>query len=130
MSTTTTTPPKQDGEDQVLERLQRLVQRAEQGDEAVLPELTIKVVEEEEATVNARCGEAGVIEGFARPKIIDLPAFRTRHSAMLEELAGIDHVSSSVATTLAHRPVCFLRSLKVMAKADSPKLSYSSTMAS
>jgi hypothetical protein len=39
MSTTTTTPPKQDGEDQVLERLQRLVQRAEQGDESVLGEL-------------------------------------------------------------------------------------------
>jgi hypothetical protein len=39
MSTTTTTPPKQDGEDQVLERLQRLVERAEQGDESVLPEL-------------------------------------------------------------------------------------------
>ena len=39
MSTTTTTPPKQDGEDQALERLQRLVQRAEQGDETVLGEL-------------------------------------------------------------------------------------------
>jgi hypothetical protein len=39
MSTTTTTPPKQDGEDQVLERLQRLVERAEGGDEAALPEL-------------------------------------------------------------------------------------------
>ena len=39
MSTTTTTPPKQDGEDQALERLQRLVQRAEQGDEGVLGEL-------------------------------------------------------------------------------------------
>ena len=38
MSTTTTTPPKQD---EVLERLQRLVQRAEQGDEAVLPELRV-----------------------------------------------------------------------------------------
>jgi hypothetical protein len=36
MSTTTTTPPKQD---KVLEQLQRLVQRAEQGDETVLPEL-------------------------------------------------------------------------------------------
>ena len=36
MSTTTTTPPKQD---EVLERLQRLVQRAEQGDESVLGEL-------------------------------------------------------------------------------------------
>jgi hypothetical protein len=39
MSTATTTPPKQEGEDQVLERLQRLVQRAEQGDESVLGEL-------------------------------------------------------------------------------------------
>ena len=39
MSTTTTTPPKQDGEDQVLEQLQRLVERAEQGDEGVLGEL-------------------------------------------------------------------------------------------
>jgi hypothetical protein len=39
MSTTTTSPPKQDGEDPVLERLQRLVTRAEQGDESVLPEL-------------------------------------------------------------------------------------------
>ena len=39
MSTATTTPPKQDGEDPVLERLQRLVTRAEQGDESVLPEL-------------------------------------------------------------------------------------------
>jgi hypothetical protein len=39
MSTTTTGPPKQDGEDQVLERLQRLVVRAEQGDESVLGEL-------------------------------------------------------------------------------------------
>jgi hypothetical protein len=36
MSTTTTTPPKQD---EVLERLQRLVQRAEQGDASVLAEL-------------------------------------------------------------------------------------------
>jgi hypothetical protein len=39
MSTTTTAPPKQEGEDPILERLQRLVQRAEQGDESVLPEL-------------------------------------------------------------------------------------------
>ena len=38
MSTATTTPPKQD---EVLERLQRLVQRAEQGDEAALPELRV-----------------------------------------------------------------------------------------
>jgi hypothetical protein len=36
MSTTTTTPPKQD---EVLEQLQRLVERAEQGDETVLGEL-------------------------------------------------------------------------------------------
>ena len=36
MSTATTTPPKQD---EVIERLQRLVQRAEQGDETVLGEL-------------------------------------------------------------------------------------------
>ena len=41
MSTTTTTPPKQEGEDQVLERLQRLVQRAEGGDETVLGELRV-----------------------------------------------------------------------------------------
>jgi hypothetical protein len=39
MSTTTTAPPKQDSEDPVLERLRKLVQRAEQGDEAALPEL-------------------------------------------------------------------------------------------
>ena len=39
MSTTTTTPPKQDNEDPILERLRQLVQRAEQGDETVLPEL-------------------------------------------------------------------------------------------
>jgi hypothetical protein len=38
MSTTTTTPPKQD---EVLERLQRLVQRAEGGDESVMPELRV-----------------------------------------------------------------------------------------
>jgi hypothetical protein len=36
MSTTTTAPPKQE---EILERLQRLVQRAEQGDESVLGEL-------------------------------------------------------------------------------------------
>jgi hypothetical protein len=36
MSTTTTTPPKQE---EILERLQLLVQRAEQGDEGVLGEL-------------------------------------------------------------------------------------------
>ena len=36
MSTTTTAPPKQD---EVLERLQRLVERAERGDESVLGEL-------------------------------------------------------------------------------------------
>jgi hypothetical protein len=41
MSTTTTAPPKQDGEDQVLEQLHRLVQRAEQGDETVLGELRV-----------------------------------------------------------------------------------------
>jgi hypothetical protein len=39
MSTTTTAPPKQEGEDPILARLRRLVQRAEEGDEAVLPEL-------------------------------------------------------------------------------------------
>jgi hypothetical protein len=39
MSTTTTAPPKQDNEDPILERLRQLVQRAEQGDETVLPEL-------------------------------------------------------------------------------------------
>ena len=38
MSTTTATPPKQD---EVLERLRKLVQRAEQGDEAALPELRV-----------------------------------------------------------------------------------------
>jgi hypothetical protein len=39
MSTATTTPPKQDGEDPILARLHRLVQRAEEGDESALPEL-------------------------------------------------------------------------------------------
>jgi hypothetical protein len=38
MSTTTTAPPKQE---EILERLQRLVERAEQGDEAALPELRV-----------------------------------------------------------------------------------------
>ena len=41
MSTTTPTPPKQDCEDPVLERLRNLVRRAEQGDEAALPELRV-----------------------------------------------------------------------------------------
>ena len=36
MSTTTTTPPKQD---EILEQLRQLVERAEQGDESVMPEL-------------------------------------------------------------------------------------------
>jgi hypothetical protein len=38
MSTTTTTAPKQD---EILERLRKLVQRAEGGDEAALPELRV-----------------------------------------------------------------------------------------
>ncbi len=39
MSTTTTTPPKP--QDEILERLQRLVERAEQGDEGAMPELRV-----------------------------------------------------------------------------------------
>jgi hypothetical protein len=38
MSTATPAPPKQD---EILERLRKLVQRAEQGDEAALPELRV-----------------------------------------------------------------------------------------
>ena len=38
MSTTTTTPPKQD---EILERLRQLVERAEQGDASAMPELRV-----------------------------------------------------------------------------------------
>ena len=41
MSTTTTTPPKQEGEDPILEQLHRLVERAEGGDASVMGELRV-----------------------------------------------------------------------------------------
>ena len=67
MSTTTTTPPKQDGEDQVLERLQRLVQRAEQGDESVLGELRAARRKESAAAASSPMGPAPTYSRTTRP---------------------------------------------------------------
>jgi hypothetical protein len=57
--------------------------------------LAIHVVEEEEAAVNARRGEAGVIQGFARSKVVDLTAslagdfFRNKVFRPITILCGI-----------------------------------------
>ena len=90
MSTTTATPPKQD--DPVLERLQRLVQRAEQGDETVLGELRAAL------DVNpwvwqrfgdlGRQAEAAWLQLVAGKNLLLLEATQRKAAQLRAELAG------------------------------------------
>jgi hypothetical protein len=90
MSTTTTTPPKQ--EDPVLERLQRLVQRAEQGDEAVLPELRVALdanpwVWERYGDL-AQQSQAAWLQLIAGPNLLLHESTRRKAEQLRAELAG------------------------------------------
>ena len=112
MSTTTTTPPKQDGEDQALERLQRLVQRAEQGDETVLGELRAAL------DVNAwawkdygdlgRQSQAAWLQLIAGRNLLLLESTRRRAEQLRGELAGPG--ASPVERLLVERVIaCWLQ---------------------
>ena len=89
MSTTTTTPSKQD---EILEQLQRLVQRAEQGDETVLGELRAAL------DVNpwvwqrfgdlGRQAEAAWLQLVAGKNLLLLEATQRKAAQLRAELAG------------------------------------------
>jgi hypothetical protein len=89
MSTTTTTAPKQD---EVLERLQRLVQRAEGGDEAALPELRAAL--DVNAWVWERYGDlaqqsqAAWLQLLAGKNLLLLESTRRKAEQLRAELAG------------------------------------------
>ena len=89
MSTTATEAPKQD---EVLERLQRLVQRAEQGDESVLPELRAAL--DANAWVWERYGDlsqqsqAAWLQLIAGKNLLLLESARRKAAQLRTELAG------------------------------------------
>jgi hypothetical protein len=112
MSTATTTPPKQDGEDQVLERLQRLVQRAEQGDESVLGELRAALAVN--PWVWERFGDLGQqsqaawLQLIAGKNLLLLESTRRRAEQLRGELAGPG--ASPVERLLVERVIaCWLQ---------------------
>jgi hypothetical protein len=89
MSTATTTPPKQD---EVLERLQRLVERAEGGDESVMPELRVAL------DTNPWCWQrygdlaqqsmAAWLQLIAGPNLLLQESTRRKAEQLKAELAG------------------------------------------
>ena len=89
MSTATTTPPKQD---EVLERLQRLVERAEGGDESVMPELRVAL------DTNPWCWQrygdlaqqsmAAWLQLIAGPNLLLQESTRRKAEQLRSELAG------------------------------------------
>jgi len=89
MSTTTETPPKQD---EVLDRLRKLVQRAEQGDESVLGELRVAL------DANPWCwqhygdlgrqSEAAWLQLIAGKNLLLLESTRRKAEQLRAELAG------------------------------------------
>ena len=89
MSTTTTTPPKQD---EVLEQLQRLVERAEQGDEGVLGELRAAL--DANAWVWERYGDLGRqsqaawLQLIAGRNLLLLESTQRKAEQLRAELAG------------------------------------------
>ena len=89
MPTTTTTPPKQD---EILDRLRKLVQRAEQGDEAVLPELRAAL--DANAWVWERYGDlsqqsqAAWLQLLAGRNLLLLESARRKAAQLRTELAG------------------------------------------
>jgi hypothetical protein len=89
MSTTTTTPPKQD---EVLERLQKLVRRAEEGDESVLPELRAALDVNGWAWQDygnlGRQSEAAWLQLIAGKNLMLHEATRRKAAQLREELAG------------------------------------------
>jgi hypothetical protein len=92
MSTTTTAPPKQDGEDPILARLHRLVQRAEEGDESVLPELRAALAVNgwvwQDYGDLGRQSEAAWLQLIAGKNLLLLEATRRKAEQLRAELAG------------------------------------------
>jgi hypothetical protein len=92
MSTTTPTPPKQDSEDPVLERLRLLVQRAEEGDEAALPELRVALDANpwcwERYGDLGRQAQAAWLELLAGSNLMLKESVGRRAELLREELAG------------------------------------------
>ena len=109
MSTTTPTPPKQE---EILERLQQLVRRAEGGDETALPELRVAL------DVNPWCWQrygdlaqesmAAWLQLIAGPNLMLHESTRRKAAQLRAELAG--PAPSPLERLLAERVVaCWLQ---------------------
>jgi hypothetical protein len=109
MSTTTTTPPKQD---EILEQLRQLVERAEQGDASAMPELRVAL--DANPWVWERYGDLGRqsqaawLRLLAGPNLMLHESTRRKAEQLRAELAGPG--SSPLETLLAERVVaCWLQ---------------------